>query len=217
LRPIKLVFFEIERKTDILAFAAFLLGLSSVVYQGIGRLTGPNIELLPVRQITLVARPIPDSDEKSVSYVATMAYVNTGQVGYNDAVTRERLEFKLNKKEKVYTADWHKFVSFNETKDFIAEGKSVGAVVVNAGSAEAHETWFASRTDDNLVYLNDFSLAFEELLKDNNKVIKWQITFFSETIKDGEINDICNVMLSGRRLQALRDPKIGWLSLNCQR
>ena len=217
MRPIKLVFFEIERKTDILAFAAFLLALSSIIYQGIGKFIGPNIELLPVRQIILVARPIPDSHKKSVSYVATMAYVNTGQVGCNDAIVRERLQFQLNSQEEPYMADWHKFVSFNETRDFIAEGKSVGAFVVNAGSAEAHETWFAPRNDDHILYLNEFTLAFEELLKDNDKVIEWQIKFISETIKDGEIDDVCKVILSGRRIQALRDPNVGWVALNCQR
>ena len=180
-------------------------------------LAGPKIGLLPIRQVILVATAPPDSLDKEVTYVATMTYVNTGHPGQNDAVIRERLEFKLNDKQRTYKADWHKFVVFDETTDFIKKGTTARAFVINAGGAEAHETWFAPRDDEHRLKLKKFTATFEDLLTGDIETLEWQIEFHGETIKDGETSEVCTVTLSARRIQALRDPNIGWVALNCKR
>jgi|GEM_PF-6941364 len=42
---------EIGRKTDILAFAAFFLSISSLVYQTVGFIRGPDVALIGPRQV----------------------------------------------------------------------------------------------------------------------------------------------------------------------
>lgn len=86
----KIIGIEIERKTDILAMAAFLISLGSLVGQAVLLLRGPEIVLDGPRQIILFF----ESDLSSRSYlnaISTQIYVNNGSPGFDDILKSERL------------------------------------------------------------------------------------------------------------------------------
>ena len=138
---------EFDRKTDILAFAAFLLGLGGIVYQVSGYLRGPDLELFAPRQV-LFHYEEREQGRPLIRFSAILAYTNTGQIGYNTAVRRELLKYSIASKE--FYQVWQRFV---ETDERYSEGKGTGILEihtksiaspfpVNAGGSVSHETYF---------------------------------------------------------------------------
>src|SRR5262245_59350604 len=119
---INLLGIQIERKTDILAFAAFLLSLSSIAYQGASMLRGARVTLLAPRQVTIYLRQFGHESEDYLTFLTSMEYVNSGPPGMNDVVAEESVSFTLAGRS--YTHVWHQFVSAVDRKE---EGEGSGS------------------------------------------------------------------------------------------
>ncbi len=138
---------EFDRKTDILAFAAFLLGLGGIVSQLSGYLRGPDVELFAPHQV-LFHYEERQRGKPLIRFGAILAYTNSGQTGYNTTVRRELLKYSIDGKE--FYQVWQKFV---ETDVRYMKGKETGTLEIqmksvaspfplNAGGSSSHETYF---------------------------------------------------------------------------
>ena len=136
---------EIERKTDILAAAAFLMSLLGIAGQVALFLRGPDIQLFTPDQILLFG--IENPDGKIYTRVSSkMVYRNAGSPGYHDTIKKEYVTFKIGDIE--YKLLWDEFIDSYPDKEnkkkLIPERKSEAVPVqVNAGMVQTHETLFA--------------------------------------------------------------------------
>ena len=96
---------EIENKTNVLAFAAFVLSLGALVGQMSRFLIGPRLMLVPPDQVILIKNTSAQNVDK-VAVVVRMIYVNSGAEGYSEIVLKERLSAKVGD-------DVWQFVSLN--------------------------------------------------------------------------------------------------------
>lgn len=222
----KLLGLEIANKTDILAFTAFVLSLISVVYQVGNFLLGPEIILADPRQVVLYFTPTPDADERHLTFISALAYVNRGNAGNNGVVMEERIGFSMNGKDYIFT--WHGFVLMTSQPMLIAsnesdkrririkEIKTAGPFVIPGSGAEAHETRFAARFENDFINEKMVLDYFKEVLQ-GKKESKWLISFYAETLNDGSKSAICEITMTARYVGQLLDRDQGWAVINCNR
>ena len=111
-RPLRVPFVDLllDRRTDILAFAAFVLALSTVIAQIVFFLKGPRVSMLPPNQITMIFAPLrtsdsdPDKGAKVLRVSAQMGYVNSGEYGQTAVVIREWVSFRFDNQTYVQKA-----------------------------------------------------------------------------------------------------------------
>ena len=81
---------EIERKTDILAAAAFVLAILGVLWQVWAFAQGAKVNIFPTDQLLIMnSEVLKKNFPRGGPYVlfsATMSYVNQGQAGYNATI-----------------------------------------------------------------------------------------------------------------------------------
>ena len=208
---------EISNKTDILAFAAFLLALGSVVYQTIGFFRGPDINLFPPEQILINSENYPGSGIYA-RFSAPISYVNKGQVGHNGVIRREKLIFYLGAKR--YEQVWQTFESFDlKDGELIKQYKSdAHPVPVNAGSSISHETYFAPRAIrcpadnpecDKWKYYLEWSVFINEL----EKIQQLEFIFHSETFENEKLEEKCTIDIDKALIERLNIDK--WAAPSC--
>lgn len=225
---IKFLGIEIERKTDILALAAFIISISGLLYQITVFVQGPRVHLIPPEQITLTTTSYGNNGNKYITIIANMTYVNSGQEGHNAVIQKEKISFEIG--NQTYELVWQYFV------DVTSEGKRLDRKVIksaqpfslNAGSAESHETQFYPRStqrldttqgtpDKNFLPLKTFIKGFESLLLPgpSQKQEKLKLRFTAETLNDKRQEVTCVVYLSREDLWRLQDPEKGWIAPSC--
>lgn len=231
----KLFGLEIANKTDILAFTAFLLSVISILHQAYNFLRGPEVTLANLRQVVLYFIRTPDADERHLTFISSFAYVNSGAVENNAVVMEERIGFSMNQKNYIFT--WHGFVQMNSQPALIGlngpdkrtlqieEIKTAGPFVIRGSGAEAHETRFAARLNDDFVDEKEVVNHFKDALKGSE--VKWPISFYAETLNDCRISlhakgfkdcrksATCEITMTWRFMQQLL--KRGWTIINCNR
>lgn len=89
---------EIEKKTDVLAFAAFLLSIGSLLGQAVLLFRGPNILLDGPKNITLFFGDYGRQPGQTgfLNAISRQVYVNNGATGYNDILKSETLRLGLS-------------------------------------------------------------------------------------------------------------------------
>jgi hypothetical protein len=203
----------IERKTDFLAFAAFLISVGTLATQIAFFLKGPDVKLIPPRQV-LINREQYSEKEHYVRLSAIMSYVNKGQPNYNDIIREELATMKIDK--SVYELRWQSFISSDCTKDKLditVKGNALPVPVI-AGNVEAHETYFAPfepRTkgvprDKNFLAWK----TFMEMIPKVNEII---FTFKSETFEGDKEEVSCRVVVSDSLRKNLLNK--GWAAPGC--
>ena len=189
---------EIERNIDILALLGFLIAAVTAGYNIVGALRGHETILFPPEQILILAAPYPDTVQEYVRINARMAYVNTGQPGYNSVVAIERVEFSIG-------SDGFEQVGLTYESFRIKDGKLVSAsfsdakpIAVNAGSTESHETFFgpqavSCKADKPDCNRNMNFLTWEKFIRliDIAKLI-W-FTFRASLHDDRDLIQMCTV------------------------
>ena len=85
---------QFDRKTDILAFAAFLLGLGGIISQIVGYVRGPEVQLFAPHQV-LFHYEDRAQGKSLIRFSAVLAYANAGQLGYNATVRRELMKYTI--------------------------------------------------------------------------------------------------------------------------
>ncbi len=225
---IKFFGIEIERRTDILALAAFIISISGLLYQITVFVQGPRVHLIPPEQITLTTYSYGNNGNKHITLIANMTYVNSGQEGHNAVIQKEKVSFEIG--NQTYEFVWQYFV------DITSEGKRLDRKVIksaqpfslNAGSAESHETHFFPRStphsdktqgisDNNFLPLDAFIQGFESLLLPGQpkKQEKLTLRFTAETLNDKRQEVACVVYLSREDLWRLQDIEKGWIAPSC--
>jgi hypothetical protein len=87
---VKFLGIEVERKTDILAMAAFLISVGSIVGQVALLLRGAEVAVDGPRQVILFFESTLGS-RKYLNAISTQIYVNNGSPGYDDILKSESL------------------------------------------------------------------------------------------------------------------------------
>ena len=83
---------RIERQTDFVALAAFLLSLAGVSWQAAIQLRGPDVQFHPPDEIVLFANICePNEQLRFLEAIAAMTYTNTGPPDFNDVVLDEKV------------------------------------------------------------------------------------------------------------------------------
>ena len=202
---------EIERKTEIIALAAFFLALGGIIYQVVSFLSGPEVKMFPPEQIFINSEDYPGSGSY-VRFGARLAYVNVGQLGYNDVIRRESLVFSLGGKE--YEQIWQTFESFDlkESKLIRHYISDAHPVPVNAGCAVSHETYFAPRSirrprgNQSCDKWKNY-LKWDDFVTELAKIKELTFTFRSEMYGGSKLTVACTIDIDGALIERLRKTK----------
>lgn len=177
---IKILGIEIERKTDILAFVAFLISISSLVTQTANLIKGPEVNLEPPTQILINSHKYPD-DKSYIRISAKLTYLNTGSPGYDDNIKSEKVSFSIQNREITLIGQEY-IESSVENKTLKIERKSDAVPVqIKSGTVVSHETYFApwpSNIDDAASNFQEFSDFLKQIKTKEELNIKITSTTF---------------------------------------
>ena len=206
----------VERKTDILALAAFLVALASSIYQISSYLQGPEIRLFPPDQIMFEKREGP-GEKQLLGIVAPMNYVNTGGAGYNGIVRREVIRFNLEATPYKYI--WQEFGKSTSTGKKL-KFESLGEAQpfsVSGGSSISHETRFGPYRprckDLDRDCLNKNFLTVESFFDAIKRMKQLKIEFAAQIYSDKETCVSCVIDIDPSLWSYLADP--GWVTVSC--
>ncbi|MBT3534188.1 MAG: hypothetical protein HN478_09935 [Rhodospirillaceae bacterium] len=189
--------FEIEKRTDFLALAAFIIALLGALYQVFGFLKGADVKLFSPPQVLMLSSAN-SAGEQVVQIHARMALVNSGEPGYHASVSSMNVRFQLG--GKTYEQNWQLFQTYDNKQDvlvphFVSDARPFP---IKAGSADSHETLFAPhpircRDRDeicnkwkNIIYFRDFLAAIE-------KLHELAFTFTAEIFGESRVSITCVV------------------------
>jgi hypothetical protein len=214
---------RVDRKTEIIALSAFALSISGILWQVANFARGAVVRLFPSDQIVIASTNALgrsySGSENLLALIATMSYVNEGDVGHNAVVRKERIEFLIGGDRKA-EHQWYEFVS-SDVKDEKLEIKKEGDArpfSVNAGSATSHETLFAAweifcNTGQsscvptaNFVIWSDFLGA----IKTNSSM---PITAIADIYSAKSLNASCEIRLRAWEIEVLE--KEQFISVAC--
>lgn len=215
---LKRFFRYVEPRTDIVALAAFLLALGSIVTQIVFFIEGPEVVLFPPNQVIMIKREYPEGEDYLALIAAPMAYVNTGRIGHNGVIRRERVRFQLG--GSPYEQVWHSFVSTDAEADEFKEERTGEAkpLPVNASSAESHETAFVPYPVRCLPEQPDCDpnanfLPWREFLRGLAKVDRLRFHFEAEIYQEGTVTATCYIEADADLQVRLIDR--GWAGARC--
>lgn len=205
---------EIDRKTNVLSFVAFILSVGGIAGQVYFFLQGPRVKLQSPAQVTFFASTLSSDDATNyLKMTSQMAYVNTGQPGFNDAISKEYAVLEMGGKR--YRHFWKSFVSSGRTPQGFAEGRKGDAVPVpvNAGSVESHETSFTPEpvTQRGRNYAENYLewAQFQQAIGREQHVI---VSIYFETFGGNKGHASCKVLVNEALTLAL---KRGWAAPRC--
>jgi hypothetical protein len=187
-----MAFLEISRRTDILALAAFLISLSGLLYQVSMFVRGPVVTLYPPQQVLIFADTPSPGSEAIVRFNARMTYVNTGEVGHNVVVKKERLTFKLG--DEKLLQEWESFTTAVPRGSELTWNKQDDAhpVPVNAKSSESHQTSFTPYPvrgigqDDNRKFA--YYLSWDEFIQKLARQEKLELEWVAEIYGSSKVH-----------------------------
>jgi len=177
---------EIERKTDILAFAAFIISVSSLVAQGVNLVRGPEILLEPPKQVLLRGESYPDQ-RVYTRIAATLVYLNKGSPGYDDIVREETAIIEVG--DTRFTLHGQDYVStgVREGGFYLDKKSDADPVQIASGSVVTHENYFAPWPEKGATPSQNY-IEFTRFLALLAKETEVNITFISKTF-GGTVNE----------------------------
>jgi hypothetical protein len=208
---------EIERKTDILALAAFVIALGGTAFQVSAFVRGAEITIVAPDQILFTAEKY-SNGHTYVRFAARMAYVNSGQQGYNGVVRKELLKYTLD--GVAYTQIWQKFTASDADESDKLVMNPQGTAIplpVEAGSSLSHETLFTPLTircpsgPSGCAWANYLEWnRFLTLIRDRSE-ITFRVT--AELYDGTKVEAACTVDLNADVTDRLE--KSGWYAPTC--
>ena len=219
---IPLVGLLVERTTDVLATAAFVLAFGSVLFQVHSYFQGPEVNFLPPPQVLFHFEGVrgEDSSRKFLRIAARMAYANTGTPGHNAALLRESVSFAM--KGVTRTLRWHSEVNLT---DHDGDGKLEHRYVdgaqsrtINSGSTLSRDVYFVPfpvrcpkdrncDRDQNFVFIKDGRSWFSE----QDEIT---LTFSYEVFGGGDPKSTkCTIDIDGRVRHDLKE--LAWATAPC--
>jgi hypothetical protein len=139
---------QIGRKTEIIALIAFVLSVSGLLLQILSNWRGAVVNLFPTDQLVITSTDKLGRNyagkENMLAVMATMSYVNSGNVGHNAIIRRESITLSLADREVEHR--WYEFGSSDVKNGVLVFDRKSEAhpIPVNAASAESHETLFTA-------------------------------------------------------------------------
>jgi hypothetical protein len=214
---------EVARKTEILALAAFVLSISSAIWQVKNYLAGPVLRVFPSDQVTFTsAKKLGQGYENEPDLVrvsATMSYVNEGETGQNGTIRREKIAFAIGSKK--YEHHWYQFVSMDvkDGQPTLKRESEARPFAVTAGGSTSHETLFAPWEAECAPGEKDCSparnfLTWEGLLREVKAAKEVAVTTTAEVYSKGPVSSTCKIKLRDYEIKALEDE--GWLAATCR-
>jgi hypothetical protein len=219
----KVLGLHINRQTEFIALAAFMLSIGGVMWQVVNIARGAVVRLFPSDQIVLVSADKLDRNYPGqpdlLLVVATLSYVNEGNAQQNAIVRREYIHFTIG--GRPIEQRWYEFGTADiqgGNPTFTRKSES-RPFPVNAGAAESHETLFsawevdcdqiAGRCDprQNFVTWDDFIKA----IKTSNRLT---FTTGADVYGKGSVEATCVVRLRDWEIKALENDR--WLAAVCQ-
>jgi len=201
---IKILGIQIERKTDILAFAAFVISIGGLVSQAINLVKGPDILVENPRQILFKFHKYPDGEEY-LRISANMIYLNKGSPGYDDITKSEEARITIGNRVIILVGQEY-IDSSDENGEFIVTKLSdADPVQIKSGSVVTHETYFSPWPNDtknssmNYIKLSEFIL----LLEDNDFVF---VKIVASTY-DGKVVETTCQLKTSQFLQHIKSKK----------
>jgi len=187
----KILGIEIERKTDILAFAAFVISLGGLTAQVINFVKGSDVQLKTPSQILISSKPKKQGHYTLMS--AKLAYFNNGSPGYNDVTKSEDIYFTIGHQNIHLTAQNYIATEDKEGKLITTKISDADPVQIKSGDLVVHETHFypwPSKTKDKSKNFIQYS-EFIRLLKKQPELI---INFKIKTYKNKKFNFSCKLI-----------------------
>lgn len=191
---IKFLGIEVERKTDILALAAFIISIGSIVAQTINLVKGPEVVLENPKQILFKSEAYPDGIEY-LRISANLVYLNTGSPGYDDITKNEEAYIKVGGKTFMLVAQEYVDSTYDNGEFKVKKLSDADPVQVKSGSVISHETYFApwpsGAKDESKNYVS-FS-SFLELLEKYDYVF---VNIKSGTYEGAKLEAECKLKVS---------------------
>lgn len=202
---------EVDRKTDILAGAAFIISVTGLIYQIFGMFRGPDIVQFPPEQLLFFV----EENGKYLNTATELSYANKGREGANGVLKRVTMEFALA--EKSYTLNWQDFEQIgNKGRQLLRSPtrESATPVVIKAGEVVSKETRFAARTvlaEDSANNRN--FLPWTTFVAELAKVKELRVTIISEFFGTKNQRIEVFIRVTPTLLEALRND--GWDAPSC--
>lgn len=202
---------EIERKTDILAMAAFLISTGSIIGQVALLLRGADVILDGPRQIVLFFGERMGS-KNYLNAISTGIYVNRGTPGYDDILKSEKLHLRLNKQEIQLRAQ-HSVESTREGDKLVFQRKTPWKPArIGAGDFVSHETPYVPYPYRDPSDPNKDFLDFDQLVAALRQTKQVKVTLKAETYGGQALSSEC-FLLSSSALHGILAHR--WVSLAC--
>jgi hypothetical protein len=221
----------VENKTDILAFSAFILALSGMIFQAFFYFRGAKVVLFPPPQVLIktFSKTVDGKEIKYVNFIARMAYVNAGTEGHNAIMKDEWIKFSIGGQNHIQRLQY--FVTLSESQCEQDKPKSPSCqeklnIVhsnalpepIMAGNSLAHETEFMPRTRRCLEankpcerYYNflEWNAFLEGLSKTEHFEIEIGADFYGENTKSAK----CSISVNEDLIEILKRKE--WSAPSC--
>ncbi|WDP90481.1 MAG: hypothetical protein HUN04_12580 [Desulfobacter sp.] len=175
----------VERKTDILAFTAFLISIGSLILQTVNLIKGPDVRLEPPKQVLLVSEKYPDK-KNYLRISAKLIYLNQGSPGYDDITKSEQAFFMLGGKRIELTGQEYVESGFVDNRFKVKKISDADPVQIKSGGVVVHETYFVPWPSKTGAPSSNF-IEFSEFLKELRQQPELRITFIAKTFS-GTLN-----------------------------
>lgn len=202
---------EIERKTDILAMAAFLISVGSIVGQIALLLRGAEVTVDGPRQVILFFESTLGS-RKYLNAISTQIYVNNGSPGYDDILRSETLSLSALGKTILLESQELVDSTREDNKLVYRTRKAWKPEKIKAGDFIGNETLFVPypsirgvKRDINFID----EAAFSDLIS-SSEIIRIELR--ARTYGGQAMSSLCILKTSDVKI-GLKEK--GWASLRC--
>lgn len=189
---LKIFGIEVERKTDILAFAAFVISIGSLVAQTINLIKGPEFIFEKPRQVLITSHLYPDGHAYT-RISSKLVYLNKGSPGYDDITKTEEATIYVGEKKIRLVGQEYVDTSVKGKDVIITKISDADPVQVKSGGVVVHETYFAPWPEKE----GELTSNFVEF----NKFVSWlkgretiRVEFKTETFEGGVKTQTCRLV-----------------------
>ena len=182
---------EIERKTDVLAFAAFVISIGSIVAQFVNLVRGPEIILDGPKIVTLYSGTA--SNRKDYLRIAAgFTYLNKGSPGYDDILKSESVTVEMDKISLRLTAkNYIETSGAGKNMERVFKNDAI-PVALKSGAVTNHETEFFPFPGNKTKEEYD-QAEISQFLSMLEKSASLRIKFLITTYEGEQINKECTL------------------------
>ena len=209
----KLFGIEVERKTDILAMAAFLISTGSIIGQFALLIRGAEIILDGPRQLVLFFEE-PIGGRGYLNAISTQIYVNKGTPGYDDILKSEALVLQLKGRPIELKAQEKVWSTASGYKLILKQRESWTPARIRAGEFVSNETLYVPYPSNNSDGLDINFLSRNDFISALGTSSEFKVILRSETYGGSELYSECIVAVRDI-LAGLKEK--GWSSLECRK